>query len=75
MTYEEFSKRQKEILEECRPLVKDLRLDEFNAKMNELIELQDKYLEEQKNFQIALYASRVFLSWSLNLSEFKSLLM
>lgn len=50
MTYEEFSKRQKEILEECRPLVKDLRLDEFNAKMNELIELQDKYLEEQKNF-------------------------
>ena len=49
MTYEEFSKRQKEILEECRPLVKDLRLDEFNAKMNELIELQDKYLEEQKN--------------------------
>lgn len=50
MTYEEFSKRQKEILEECRPLVKDLKLDEFNAKMNELIELQDKYLEEQKNF-------------------------
>lgn len=50
MTYEEFSKRQKEILEECRPLVKDLRLDEFNAKMNELIELQDKYLEKQKNF-------------------------
>lgn len=50
MTYEEFSKRQKEILEECRPLVKDLRLDEFNAKMNELIELQDKFLEEQKNF-------------------------
>lgn len=50
MTYEEFSKRQKEILEECRPLVKDLRLNEFNAKMNELIELQDKYLEEQKNF-------------------------
>ena len=49
MTYEEFSKRQKEILEECRPLVKDFRLDEFNAKMNELIELQDKYLEEQKN--------------------------
>lgn len=49
MTYEEFSKRQKEILEECRPLVKDLKLDEFNAKMNELIELQDKYLEEQKN--------------------------
>lgn len=49
MTYEEFSKRQKEILEECRPLVNDLRLDEFNAKMNELIELQDKYLEEQKN--------------------------
>lgn len=49
MTYEEFSKRQNEILEECRPLVKDLRLDEFNAKMNELIELQDKYLEEQKN--------------------------
>ncbi len=49
MTYEEFSKRQKEILEECRPLVKDLRLEEFNAKMNELIELQDKYLEEQKN--------------------------
>lgn len=49
MSYEEFSKRQKEILEECRPLVKDLRLDEFNAKMNELIELQDKYLEEQKN--------------------------
>ena len=48
MSYEEFSKRQKEILEECRPLVKDLRLDEFNAKMNELIELQDKYLEEQK---------------------------
>lgn len=50
MTYEEFSKRQKEILEECRPLVKDLRLNEFNAKMNELIKLQDKYLEEQKNF-------------------------
>lgn len=50
MTYEEFSKRQKEILEDCRPLVKDLKLDEFNAKMNELIELQDKYLEEQKNF-------------------------
>ncbi len=49
MTYKEFSERQKEILEECRPLVKDLRLDEFNAKMNELIELQDKYLEEQKN--------------------------
>ena len=49
MTYEEFSTRQKQILEECRPLVKDLRLDEFNAKMNELIELQDKYLEEQKN--------------------------
>lgn len=49
MTYEEFSKRQKEILEECRPLVKDLRLEEFNAKMNKLIELQDKYLEEQKN--------------------------
>ncbi len=49
MTYEEFSKRQKEILEECRPLVKDLRLEEFNVKMNELIELQDKYLEEQKN--------------------------
>jgi len=49
MTYEEFSAKQKQILEECRPLVKDLRLDEFNAKMNELIELQDKYLEEQKN--------------------------
>lgn len=49
MTYEEFSTKQKQILEECRPLVKDLRLDEFNAKMNELIELQDKYLEEQKN--------------------------
>lgn len=48
MTYEEFSKKQKQILEECRPLIKDLRLEEFNAKMNELIELQDKYLEERK---------------------------
>lgn len=49
MSYEEFSKRQKEILEECKPLINDLRLEEFNIKMNELIDLQDKYLEEQKN--------------------------
>ena len=48
MTYEEFSKRQKEILEECKPLVRDLQLEEFNKKMNELIKLQDEYLEERR---------------------------
>lgn len=48
MTYEEFVTKQKQILEECKPLVRDLRLDEFNAKMNELIVLQDAYLEQQE---------------------------
>ena len=37
MTYEEFSAKQKQILEECKPLVRELKLEEFNAKMNELI--------------------------------------
>lgn len=49
MTYEEFSEKQKQILAECKPLVRDLRLDEFNAKMNELIVLQDAYLEQREN--------------------------
>lgn len=48
MTYEEFSKKQKQILDECKPLVRDLQLEEFNKKMNELIKLQDKYLEERR---------------------------
>lgn len=48
MTYEEFSKKQKQILDECKPLVRDLQLEEFNKKMNELIKLQDEYLEEQR---------------------------
>lgn len=48
MTYEEFSKKQKLILDECKPLVRDLKLEEFNEKMNELIKLQDEYLEEQR---------------------------
>ncbi len=48
MTYEEFSKKQKQILNECKPLVRDLQLEEFNQKMNELIKLQDEYLEERR---------------------------
>ena len=48
MTYEEFSKKQKQILDECKLLVRDLQLEEFNKKMNELIKLQDEYLEEQR---------------------------
>lgn len=48
MTYEEFSAKQKQILDECKPLVRDLQLEEFNKKMNELIKLQDEYLEEQR---------------------------
>jgi len=48
MTYEEFSKRQKQILDECKPLVRDLKLEEFNSKMNELVVLQDAYLQQQK---------------------------
>ena len=38
----------KQILEECKPLVRELKLEEFNAKMNELIQLQDKYLKERQ---------------------------
>lgn len=48
ITYEEFSKKQKQILDECKPLVKELRLEEFNKKMDELIALQDAYLAEQR---------------------------
>lgn len=48
MTYEEFSAKQKQILDECKSLVRDLQLEEFNKKMNELIKLQDEYLEEQR---------------------------
>lgn len=51
MTYDEFSAKQKQILDECKPLVRDLRLDEFNAKMNELIALQDKYTQERNEMQ------------------------
>lgn len=51
MTYDEFSAKQKQILDECKPLVRDLRLDEFNAKMNELIALQDKYIQERNEIQ------------------------
>lgn len=51
MTYDEFSAKQKQILDECKPLVRDLRLDEFNAKMNELIALQDKYIQERNEMQ------------------------
>ena len=48
MTYEDFSKKQKQILDECKPFVRDLQLEEFNKKMNELIKLQDEYLEERR---------------------------
>lgn len=48
MTYEEFTAKQKQILAECKPLIRDFKLDEFNAKMNELIVLQDAYLEQQE---------------------------
>ncbi len=51
MTYDEFSAKQKQILDECKPLVRDFRLDEFNAKMNELIALQDKYIQERNEMQ------------------------
>ena len=51
MTYEEFSSAQKQILEECKPLIRDLKLDEFNSKMNELIQLQDKYIQERNEMQ------------------------
>lgn len=51
MTYDEFSAKQKQILDECKPLVRDLRLDEFNAKMNELFELQEKYIRERNEMQ------------------------
>ena len=51
MTYDEFSTKQKQILDECKPLVRDLKLDEFNAKMNELFELQEKYLQERNEMQ------------------------
>lgn len=51
MTYDEFSAKQKQILDECKPLVRDLRLEEFNAKMNELIALQDKYIQERNEMQ------------------------
>lgn len=52
MTYDEFSKKQKQILDECKSLIKELKLEEFNEKMEELTALQDSYLVEQKEKRI-----------------------
>lgn len=46
MTYEEFSKKQKEILEEAKQFERAFKLDEFVEKMNQLVLLEDKYLLE-----------------------------
>lgn len=51
MKYEEFHAREKKILAECKPLIKDLKLDEFNKKMDELVELQEQYIQEREKSQ------------------------
>lgn len=48
MTYEEFSKKQKDILKEAKQFERAFKLDEFIEKMNQLILLEDKYLSERK---------------------------
>lgn len=58
MTYDELVVQQTQILAECKIFMKDLRLQEFNAKMQELIALQDAYIkerEEKKNRTILTY--------------------
>lgn len=48
MTYEEFAKKQKEILDEAGEYLKKFDLFNFNKKMDEFILLGDKYLEQRK---------------------------
>ena len=48
MTYEEFAKKQKEILDKAREYLKDCDLYNFNKIMDEFNLLADKYLEQRK---------------------------
>lgn len=47
MTYKEFSDKQKEILADAKSLLKKLDYAQWEKRMNDLIELQDKYLEQR----------------------------
>lgn len=48
MTYEEFAKKQKEILDKAGEYLKDCDLYNFNKIMDEFNLLADKYLEQRK---------------------------
>lgn len=48
MTYEEFAKKQKEILDKAEEYVKKFDLVNFNKKMDEFNLLENKYLEQRK---------------------------
>lgn len=48
MTYEELTKKQKEILDKAREYLKKFDLFNFNKKMDEFNSLADKYLEQRK---------------------------
>lgn len=48
MTYEEFLAQEKSILAEAYELAKELRIEEFNAKMTEFVELQQRYIDEHQ---------------------------
>lgn len=48
MTYEEFAKKQKEILDKAGEYLKEFDLFNFNKKMDEFNLLADKYLEQRK---------------------------
>lgn len=48
MTYEDFLKEQKKLLDEAREFLNDYDFDSFNKKMNEFNLLADKYLEQRK---------------------------
>lgn len=47
MTYEEFSKMQKQILEECDKLKNSNRFCEYFDKMQEFLDLGERYLDEK----------------------------
>lgn len=47
MTYDEFSKRQKELLDECKRLLNSNRFCEYLDKMQEFLNLGEQYLEKQ----------------------------
>ena len=51
MTYEEFSKRQKELLDECDKLRKLDRFCEYLDKMQEFLDLGEQYLNEKQFFK------------------------